>query len=69
MASWTLPPLEQVLGSAHTIETSRIEGDGPDGRLPLTAEMLRTSRAATSSASPRTPGWAGARTRSADRST
>jgi putative YjhG/YagF family dehydratase len=35
------PPLEQVLGSAATIDTSRIEGDGPDGRLPLTAEMLR----------------------------
>jgi putative YjhG/YagF family dehydratase len=41
MARRTPPPLEQVLGSAATIETSRIEGDGPDGRLPLTAEMLR----------------------------
>ncbi len=41
MASWTPPPLEQVLGSAGTIDTSRIEGDGPEGRLPLTAEMLR----------------------------
>lgn len=30
-----------MLGSAETIATSRIEGDGPDGRLPLTAEMLR----------------------------
>ena len=35
------PPLEQVLGSADTIGTSRIEGEGPEGRLPLTAEMLR----------------------------
>ena len=41
MTRRTVPPLEQVLGSAHTLETSRIEGDGPDGRLPLTAEMLR----------------------------
>jgi putative YjhG/YagF family dehydratase len=42
MAHRHTPPLEQVLGSAATIDTSRIEGDGPDGRLPLTAEMLRT---------------------------
>ncbi|HEY1305457.1 MAG TPA: YjhG/YagF family D-xylonate dehydratase [Vicinamibacterales bacterium] len=35
------PPIEQVLGAAAPIETSRIEGDGPDGHLPLTAEMLR----------------------------
>ena len=42
MAHRHAPPLEQVLGSAATIDTSRIEGDGPDGRLPLTAEMLRT---------------------------
>ena len=41
MTRRTAPPLEQVLGSAGTIDTSRIEGDGPDGRLPLTAEMLR----------------------------
>jgi xylonate dehydratase len=41
MARPTPPPLEQVLGSAATIDTSRIEGDGPDGRLPLDAEMLR----------------------------
>jgi len=36
-----LPPLTDVLGSAATLDASRIEGDGPDGRLPLTAEMLR----------------------------
>ena len=41
MPDRTPPPLEQVLGSARTIDTSRVEGHGPDGRLPLTAEMLR----------------------------
>jgi putative YjhG/YagF family dehydratase len=41
MARKSLPPLEQVLGSAASIAASRIEGEGPDGRLPLTAEMLR----------------------------
>jgi putative YjhG/YagF family dehydratase len=42
MASTTLPPIEQTLGSAAAIAISRIQGDGPEGRLPLTAEMLRT---------------------------
>ena len=41
MARSTAPPLEQVLGSAATIGQSRLEGEGPAGRLPLTAEMLR----------------------------
>ncbi|HET6957948.1 MAG TPA: YjhG/YagF family D-xylonate dehydratase [Vicinamibacterales bacterium] len=41
MVQRTPPPLEQVLGSAASIGSSRIEGEGPDGRLPLTAEMLR----------------------------
>src|SRR6188768_2235946 len=41
MTPRTAPPLEQVLGSAASIGSSRIEGEGPDGRLPLTAEMLR----------------------------
>jgi putative YjhG/YagF family dehydratase len=41
MVQRTLPPLEHVLGSAASIGSSRIEGEGPDGRLPLTAEMLR----------------------------
>ena len=41
MIQRTPPPLEQVLGSAASIDASRIEGEGPDGRLPLTAEMLR----------------------------
>jgi xylonate dehydratase len=35
------PTLDQVLGSAATIDTSRIEGTGPDGQLPLTPDMLR----------------------------
>src|SRR5215213_2343260 len=35
------PPLEQVLGSAAVIDTSRIEGEGPRGRLPLTPDRLR----------------------------
>src|SRR3954469_9748822 len=34
------PPLEQVLGSAGVIDTSRIEGEGPGGRLPLTPALL-----------------------------
>ncbi len=41
MTRVTAPPLEQVLGSAAVLDTSRLQGDGPDGRLPLTAQMLR----------------------------
>src|ERR1041385_9448367 len=41
MARSTPPPLEDVLGSAAPIGQSRLEGEGPAGRLPLTAEMLR----------------------------
>jgi putative YjhG/YagF family dehydratase len=41
MSRTTPPPIEQALGSAATIGTSRIEGEGPGGRLPLDAEMLR----------------------------
>ena len=41
MARRTAPPLEQVLGSAETIGGSRVQGEGPGGQLPLTAEMLR----------------------------
>ena len=40
MARRTLPPSEQVLGSAATVGTSRIEGEGPEGRPPLDAETL-----------------------------
>jgi putative YjhG/YagF family dehydratase len=35
------PPIEDVLGSAHLIDRSRLEGEGPPGRLPLTPDMLR----------------------------
>ena len=35
------PRLEDVLGSAQVLDASRIEGRGPEGRLPLTPEMLR----------------------------
>src|ERR1044072_5975059 len=35
------PPLEDGLGSADTIDASRLTGEGPAGRLPVTAEMLR----------------------------
>jgi len=41
MAQRTAPPLEQVLGSDAPISGSRLAGEGPAGRLPLTAEMLR----------------------------
>jgi xylonate dehydratase len=41
------PALEQVLGQAAVIETSRIEGEGPAGRLPLTPEMLRNEPSGT----------------------
>src|SRR5689334_12223022 len=41
MVQRTPLPLEQLLGSAASIASSRIEGEGPVGRLPLTAEMLR----------------------------
>ena len=35
-------PIEQVLGSADVIDgSSRVEGEGPAGRLPLTPSMLR----------------------------
>ena len=41
------PPLEQVLGSAAVIDGSRLEGEGPDGRLPLTPDMLRNEPSGT----------------------
>src|SRR5213078_3447594 len=43
----TAPPLEHVFGSADSIGASRIEGEGPAGRLPLTAEMLRNDASGT----------------------
>jgi xylonate dehydratase len=47
MTRRSAPPLEQVLGSAEAIGGSRIEGDGPSGRLPLTPEMLRQEPSGT----------------------
>src|SRR5215207_8333208 len=41
MTRQSAPPIEDVLGSADTIDASRLSGEGPAGRLPLTAEMLR----------------------------
>jgi hypothetical protein len=35
-----LPSLEQLLGAAMPLHTSRLEGYGTEGRLPLTADML-----------------------------
>ena len=35
------PPLDSVLGSASAIAVGRLAGEGPAGRLPLTADMLR----------------------------
>ncbi|MCB8976605.1 MAG: YjhG/YagF family D-xylonate dehydratase [Ardenticatenaceae bacterium] len=37
----TTPTLENILGDAHFVATARLQGDGPDGRLPITEEMLR----------------------------
>ena len=35
------PTLEEVFGTAATAGTTRVQGEGPEGRLPLTEEMLR----------------------------
>lgn len=34
------PTFEAILGTPEHIETSRLQGQGPDGRLPITEEML-----------------------------
>src|SRR6476469_2530479 len=39
----TVPSLQDVLGAADVLGSSRIAGEGPSGRLPLTPEMLRES--------------------------
>jgi putative YjhG/YagF family dehydratase len=36
-----VPPLDAVLGSASAVAAGRLAGEGPAGRLPLTADMLR----------------------------
>src|SRR4051812_17212046 len=38
-----IPAFESVLGAADVLSVSRIAGEGPNGRLPLTPEMLRES--------------------------
>jgi dihydroxyacid dehydratase/phosphogluconate dehydratase len=35
------PPLDAVLGTASAVAAGRLAGDGPAGRLPVTADMLR----------------------------
>jgi len=35
------PPIESVFGSSASVGAGRITGDGPTGRLPLTADQLR----------------------------
>jgi xylonate dehydratase len=47
MSRAVVPRLEEVLGSAGPIDGSRIEGEGPGGRLPLSAEMLRREPSGT----------------------
>src|SRR5688572_32074384 len=37
----SVPSLESVLGAAEPLSTSRLSGEGPSGRLPLTPDMLR----------------------------
>ncbi len=41
MSDSTPPTLADVLGDGQFIETTRLQGQGPDGRLPITEEMLR----------------------------
>src|SRR5947207_84143 len=36
-----VPPLDAVLGTASAVAAGRLAGDGPAGKLPLTADMLR----------------------------
>lgn len=41
MTKHNTPTLELILGTGETIEGTRLQGTGPDGRLPLTEQMLR----------------------------
>ena len=36
------PPLERILETPTAVEQVRLEGEGPAGSLPLTAELLRS---------------------------
>ena len=40
-AERAVPPLERILDTPTSVEQVRLEGEGPAGRLPITAEMLR----------------------------
>jgi putative YjhG/YagF family dehydratase len=42
MTARRVPPLDEVLGTAASLQTSRLEGEGPAGRLPFTPDMLRS---------------------------
>ena len=37
------PPLEALLGTAHSVSVNRVAGEGPTGQLPLTRRMLLES--------------------------
>jgi putative YjhG/YagF family dehydratase len=36
----TIPALDAILGENRYVENTRLQGDGPDGKLPITEEML-----------------------------
>lgn len=40
MSQIQTPPLEAVWGTAQPLEDTRLRGEGPSGKLPITAEML-----------------------------
>jgi len=40
MPTLHIPSFDQILGSAETLPASRVMGQGPEGKLPLTEEML-----------------------------
>jgi putative YjhG/YagF family dehydratase len=40
-ATRPIPSLDSVLGAANVVGASRVSGEGPAGRLPLTPDMLR----------------------------
>jgi putative YjhG/YagF family dehydratase len=40
MSKTHIPSLESILGSSQHVETTRLQGEGPAGQLPITGEML-----------------------------